>query len=295
MIGSVLQADIEQIIRSRNWEELREAFSELNPTDIAEVLIDLPIEDKGIIFRVLPREQAALVFSYLPLDDQEELVVSLSSAQVQSLLNEMTPDDRTRLLEELPAEVTRKLLETLSPDVVLTGLTLTAHSLWQMTHFSLGMSAWPLITSGIVQGLGLGFVFIPLSTVAFRTLPPMLRTEASALFNLVRNIGSSIGISIMAAMLATSVQTNHATLSGYITQSNTALTAAGIDPAAMSAQTATAIDGLINVQALMIGYLNDFRLMMWITIAAAPLLLLLRYKRDTAPTHQAIPAAAMAE
>lgn len=116
MIGSVLQADIEQIIRSRNWEELREAFSELNPTDIAEVLIDLPIEDKGIIFRVLPREQAALVFSYLPLDDQEELVVSLSSAQVQSLLNEMTPDDRTRLLEELPAEVTRKLLETLSPE-----------------------------------------------------------------------------------------------------------------------------------------------------------------------------------
>jgi magnesium transporter len=116
MIGSLLQADIEEIIKSKDWEILREAFSELEPPDIAELLMDVPAEDEGVIFRILPRAQAAKVFSYLPLDRQQELVQSLSNTQVHGILNEMSPDDRTRLLEEVPAEVTRTLLETLSPE-----------------------------------------------------------------------------------------------------------------------------------------------------------------------------------
>jgi magnesium transporter len=116
MIGNILQADLQEIIASKNWDELRAAFSELPPPDIAEVLIDLPAEEEGVIFRVLPRDQAALVFSYLPLERQEELLRSFSNDQVHSIVNQMTPDDRTRLLEELPAEITRRLIETLSPD-----------------------------------------------------------------------------------------------------------------------------------------------------------------------------------
>src|SRR5215212_6537534 len=116
MIGNVLQADLEEIIKRKNWDELREALSELPPVDIAEVLIDLPVEDEGVIFRVLPRKMAALVFSYLPLDRQEELLHCFSNEQVRAILDQMTPDDRTRLLEETPAQVTRRLLETLSPD-----------------------------------------------------------------------------------------------------------------------------------------------------------------------------------
>jgi magnesium transporter len=116
MIGNVLQADLQEIIRAKNWDELREAFSELPAADIAEVLIDLPAEEEGVVFRVLPREQAGVVFSYLPLDRQEELLHSFSNEQVRGILGQMTPDDRTRLLEELPAEVTRKLLDTLPPD-----------------------------------------------------------------------------------------------------------------------------------------------------------------------------------
>src|SRR3954471_14771134 len=115
MIGNLLQADLQEIIRAKNWDELREAFSELDPPDIAEVLIDLPAEEEGVIFRVLPRDQAGIVFSYLPLERQEELLHSFSNEQVRSILDQMTPDDRTRLLEELPSEVTRKLLETLPP------------------------------------------------------------------------------------------------------------------------------------------------------------------------------------
>ena len=100
-----------------------------------------------------------------------------------------------------------------------------------MTFFSLGMGDWPLIISGVIQGFGLGFVFIPLSTVAFQTLDPRLRTEATSLFNLVRNLGSSIGISIMAAMLTANMQINHAELAAGINAvQRQPERAAGIDP-----------------------------------------------------------------
>jgi len=116
MIGTVLQADLEEIIRRKAWEELRNALSEFDPPDLAEVIIDLPPEDEGLIFRVLPRERAAAAFSYLPFEHQEGLVRSLSGEQMQALVGEMTPDDRARLLEELPAAVTRRILDALSPD-----------------------------------------------------------------------------------------------------------------------------------------------------------------------------------
>ncbi|HTL29972.1 MAG TPA: magnesium transporter [Tepidisphaeraceae bacterium] len=116
MIGTLLQADFEEIIGAKDWEGLRDALSELDPSDIAELIIDLPAENEGIIFRVLPREKAADVFEYLPRDKQRELLKSLSSATVKTILDEMNPDDRQRLFDTLPAEVTRQLLDTLSPE-----------------------------------------------------------------------------------------------------------------------------------------------------------------------------------
>src|SRR5438552_3360167 len=116
MIGSLLQADFEEIIAAKDWDGLRDALSELDSSDIAELIIDLPSEVEGIIFRVLPRERAADVFEHLPIDYQQQLIQSLSGPEVKSILNDMTPDDRTRLFEELPAELTRRLLEQLSPD-----------------------------------------------------------------------------------------------------------------------------------------------------------------------------------
>jgi magnesium transporter len=116
MIGIFLQADFEEIIKSKNWDQLREVVAGLPAPDIAEVLIDLPPEDEGVVFRVLPKQLAGQVFSYLPLDRQHELIESLGNDAVNAILGEMTPDDRTRLLEELPAHVTRKCLETLPPE-----------------------------------------------------------------------------------------------------------------------------------------------------------------------------------
>jgi DHA2 family multidrug resistance protein len=163
------------------------------------------------------------------------------------------------------------------------GLSMTALSLYQMTAFSMQMTDWPLIVSGVVQGFGLGFVFIPLSTIAFQTLDPRLRTEASSLFNLVRNIGSSIGISVMAALLTSNMQINHADLSAHISAFNQNLTTYGLDTGLMSTpaglETAAQINGLIAQQALMISYIDDFKAMFLITLCALPLVLLLRYNK----------------
>ncbi len=200
--------------------------------------------------------------------------------------------------------VVGRLVQRVDPRILIAfGITLTAVSLWQMTGFSLDMTAGPVITSGVIQGFGLGFLFIPLQTVAFSTLDPRLRTEASGVFNLVRNVGSSIGISIVASLLATNVQTNHAEMAERITLFNPNLPAAGIDPSSLMTQagqqTAAILNGLINAQSAMIAYVDDFKLMALITLAALPLLIFFRYRRP-APTAAAAqtaqqPAAAMAD
>ena len=105
-----------ELIHQQNWQELRERLRELNPSDVADLIIALPPEEEAFIFRALSREQAAEVFSYLPPAHQEDLIESLTNEQVRGVLQSMTPDDRTRLLEEMPAEVTRRLLANLSPE-----------------------------------------------------------------------------------------------------------------------------------------------------------------------------------
>ncbi len=116
MLGTFLKPECEELIRNKDWAGLREAFSEMDPADVAEILWDLPPEDSGILFRVLPRDQAAMAFEYLPLDQQTELVSALGTEQLINVLNEMAPDDRTRLFEELPAEVTKRALTQLRPE-----------------------------------------------------------------------------------------------------------------------------------------------------------------------------------
>lgn len=115
MIGNLIQPEFDDMIARQAWSELREAVMALEPADAADLLIDLPVQTEGVVFRVLPKDRAAEVFSYLPLEHQEELIQALSSEQTRSLLEQMTPDDRARLFEELPPDVTRRLLDALSP------------------------------------------------------------------------------------------------------------------------------------------------------------------------------------
>ncbi len=160
--------------------------------------------------------------------------------------------------------------------LVLMGLTLTAISLYEMTGFTPQMDSWPIIRSGVVQGLGLGLVFVPLSTIAFATLEPRFRADATSLFSLVRNIGSSIGISLVTAALTRNVQVNHAELGALIQPYNPVVTQAFPTAVTGNATTLQTLDGLVNIQAAMISYVDDFYLMMWVTLAAMPLALILR-------------------
>ncbi len=164
---------------------------------------------------------------------------------------------------------------------LLVGLALTAISQWEMTQFNLDISGWDIVRTGIVQGLGLGFLFVPLSTVTFSTLSPALRNEGTALYSLIRNIGMSIGISIVITMLARWTQSGHAALAQYINPFSLPLRAA-VDAGALnlhSLQGLAMIDDEVTRQAATLAYLQDFRLMMWVTLAAMPLIVLLRPRK----------------
>ena len=160
--------------------------------------------------------------------------------------------------------------------MILLGMALLAYSLWEMTQFDSYVPQSWIISSGIFQGLGLGFVFVPLSTVAFATLDQKYRTEAAGLFSLVRNMGSSIGVSIVITMLGISIQTNHSYLSENITPYNTGLAQQYMPQALNNSTTALNIlNAEINKQAATIGYINDFSIMMWIVIFIMPLVFFL--------------------
>jgi DHA2 family multidrug resistance protein len=177
--------------------------------------------------------------------------------------------------------------------IILTGLVVTAVSLWQMTGFSMQMGMGPVITSGVLQGFGLGFVFTPLSTVTFSTLPRNILTQGTAIFSLMRNVGGSIGISIVEALLAENTQTVHSRLVEHLRPDNPL--AQGLPaPYSLSAPAGiAALNAEATRQAAMVAYIDDFKLMMLIVVLAAPLLLLLRKPRPMrAPAAAAEPAAA---
>ncbi len=165
------------------------------------------------------------------------------------------------------------------------GLLLTATAQWQMAHFSLLMDRWPIIITGAMQGFGIGFVYVPLATVAFATLPGELRTEGAAFFNLLRNLGSSIGISVVQALLTRNIQVLHSSLSDQVIPYNTAanfgLQATGLNTGAPRG--ILLLNAEVSRQGAMIAYLNDFYLMMVITLLMAPLLFLFRRAKRSVP------------
>jgi DHA2 family multidrug resistance protein len=159
------------------------------------------------------------------------------------------------------------------------GVVLMGVSLHMITGFAIDQPSKPVIMSGVVQGLGLGLIFVPLQTLAFETLPSRMRTTGAALLNLSRNIGGSIGISVVSTELVRLTQVSHADMAAQITQS----TIPTADPTLLQTVAPVAgpaalayINGLITKQALFIAYLDDFKLMMMITFAVLPLLFFMK-------------------
>lgn len=174
--------------------------------------------------------------------------------------------------------------------MMLAGLLLTAFSLWEMSLFTTDISRWLVIQNGFIQGAGMGLVFVPLSALAYSTLAPHFRNDAAAVFSLVRNIGSSVGISIVTTLLARNTQINHAELGEHIRNFGTAggllEGALGDMSSSESATTLLFLNGMVTDQAATIAYLNDFRLMMVVVLLSAPMLLILK---KAAPAGSAQP------
>jgi len=165
--------------------------------------------------------------------------------------------------------------------LILLGISLTALSLHRMAGFTTDVPLSTIAWTGILQGLGLGFVFVPLSTLTFATLAPRYRNEGTAMFSLMRNIGASIGISAVITLLAHNTQVNRADMAASATPFR-----AGMQPPFLphawdwnTEAGVMAFSGEVNRQAATIAYLNDFTFMMWTTLAVAPLLLLLRTRK----------------
>jgi len=156
--------------------------------------------------------------------------------------------------------------------IIMTGLMISAVSLWRMSGFNLQMDSHLIILTGIFQGFGIGLVFVPLTILAFGTLNPVYRADGAGVFTLVRNLGSSVGISIMQALFTSNTAKVHARLTEGFT---------GIGPlpppfSLTNPAGAAILNGEINRQAAMVAYIDDFKLMAIVAVLLIPMLLLMR-------------------
>jgi DHA2 family multidrug resistance protein len=175
--------------------------------------------------------------------------------------------------------VVGKLMGRIDTRVLLAiGLLLTAWAMYDMTGWTPDVSQWTIAVTGFVQGAGLGFLFVPLTTVTFATLAPEQRADATGLYNLSRNVGSSVGISIVSYLLIRNGQINHAIIGSHVTAVNSGFGNSVIAHAwsPWTASGRAALDQVIQTQASIISYIDDFKLMMILSLCALPLVLLLR-------------------
>src|SRR3984893_11183733 len=158
------------------------------------------------------------------------------------------------------------------------GLGLTAWSFYEMTGWTPDISQMTIIGVGVIQGIGLGFIFVPLSVVTLSTMSSELRAEGAGLYSLSRNIGSSVGIAVVNSLLTQNTQVNHAEIVQYVTAVNRIfgdpINAQFWNP--LTAAGRAALDAMITRQAQIIAYIDDYKLLMIATLAVIPLLVVFK-------------------
>jgi DHA2 family multidrug resistance protein len=168
-----------------------------------------------------------------------------------------------------------RILRVLSPRAMIgIGLAMSAYALYEMTLWTQDVSPWDILSAGFVQGFSLGIVYVPMATITFLTLAPEMRTEAAGVYAMIRNLGSAIGISVTGALLVSNTQINHEFIAAAITPFNHLLSGGAWNPASLSG--AAALNAQVTRQANMIAYLDDFRLMLVLTLLEIPLVFLIR-------------------
>ena len=162
------------------------------------------------------------------------------------------------------------------------GFLVGAYALRAMTQWTPDISQSTVIMVGFIQGISIGFLAIPINIIAFATLPAAIRTEATSIYSLMRNLGSSIGISITGALLQTNTQVNHAIIAADVTPFNRALHVAAASHFwnTGAARGTMMLNQEVTHQASIIAYIDDFKLMLVLAIGVMPLLLLVRSSRQ---------------
>ena len=164
-------------------------------------------------------------------------------------------------------------------------------SLWEMSRWTPSVDDFHLLSVTIIQGFGMGMVFSPLQLVAFATMPGRLRPDGTSLMNLVRNIGSAIGISVTTTVLSNSMQAIHSQLTQYATPFNRAL---GINAPSMlyNLQLPTgraAFNGAIQIRAAIEAYADDFLFMFYVALITFPLIWLMHRPAYSSSGHAKAP------
>ncbi len=161
--------------------------------------------------------------------------------------------------------------------LILCGLLLSGGTLYMMTGWSLDTTQYTIVTTSIVQGVGLGLLFVPITSVAFSTLPGNMRNGGAAMTTLLRNIGSSVGISMVIANLTDKTTEMHARLTESVTPFNNALQMPDVaSHLNMQSDMGRALlDVIVTQQAAMIAYINDYKVLMALTLAMVPLVLII--------------------
>jgi MFS transporter, DHA2 family, multidrug resistance protein len=175
--------------------------------------------------------------------------------------------------------------------LIITGLSLTAVSLFRMTGWTDQTGVPEIVGVSIMQGFGFGLVFVPLSTVAFLSLPGYLRTDGTSMLTLVRNVASSIGISIAIAQLTEGARRYHAILNEHITPFNHALQMPDVSRMInMSSDAGRAMaDAMLSIQAQILAFSHDYQLVMSFILVSIPLAVIIGSSK-TALRAQAAPA-----
>ena len=166
--------------------------------------------------------------------------------------------------------------------LIASGMILMSATLFVMTGWTDQTGVPEIIVVSVAQGFGLGLVFVPLSTVAFMTLPNSLRTDGTAMLTLVRNVASSIGISIVIAKLSSGARETRAILNEHVTPFNHALQMQDVARALnMNTDMGRAImDALLNVQAQIIAFSHDYEMVMFVTLLAVPLAMMISSSKE---------------
>jgi DHA2 family multidrug resistance protein len=164
------------------------------------------------------------------------------------------------------------------------GFGITAISLWQMLQYNREITQSDIVWPGVVQGIGMGAVFVPLTAATFATLAPSMRADGTAIYSLFRNIGSAVGIAMVNVLLVRNTQIAHAGLVANMAAANKDALHGPMASAFNLAQTSSVatLDLLATREAAMIAYIDDFLFLLVMTLMALPLLMFMRTPRSAA-------------